>query len=63
MVARQQNVRRKLNPIRSEFNGKNVLLVDDSIVRGTTSSQIVQIARYGVISVPSRCLRLGWLTA
>ena len=42
-----QNVRRKLNPIRSEFNGKNILLVDDSIVRGTTSSQIVQIARYG----------------
>lgn len=42
---RQKNVRRKLNPIKSEFAGKHVLLVDDSIVRGTTSSQIVAIAR------------------
>ena len=42
---RKKTVRLKLNPIRSEFEGRNVLLVDDSIVRGTTSLQIVQMAR------------------
>ena len=42
---RKQSVRRKLNPIDLEFKGKNVLLVDDSIVRGTTSKQIIQMAR------------------
>lgn len=42
---RRQSVRRKLNAIDSEFVGKSVLLVDDSIVRGTTSEQIVQMAR------------------
>ncbi len=41
---RKKNVRRKLNPIRKEFAGKNVLLVDDSIVRGTTATQIVQVS-------------------
>lgn len=42
---RKNSVRRKLNAIPSEFRGKNVLLVDDSIVRGTTSEQIVEMAR------------------
>jgi amidophosphoribosyltransferase len=42
---RKQSVRRKLNPIDIEFKGKNVLLVDDSIVRGTTSQQIIKMAR------------------
>lgn len=42
---RARSVRRKLNPNPVEFEGKNVLLVDDSIVRGTTSKQILDIAR------------------
>ena len=42
---RKKSVRQKLNAMGSEFKGKNVLIVDDSIVRGTTSQQIVQMAK------------------
>lgn len=42
---RRSSVRRKLNAMATEFSGQNVLLVDDSIVRGTTSKEIVQMAR------------------
>jgi amidophosphoribosyltransferase len=42
---RERQVRRKLNAVDLEFRGKNVLLVDDSIVRGTTSAQIIDQAR------------------
>ena len=42
---RKKSVRRKLNILDLEFQGKNVLLVDDSIVRGTTSKKIIEMAR------------------
>ncbi len=42
---REKSVKQKLNAIGLEFEGKNVLLVDDSVVRGTTSEQIIQMAR------------------
>jgi len=42
---RKKSVRQKLNPVPLEFAGKNVLLIDDSIVRGTTCGQIIQMAR------------------
>ena len=42
---RKKSVRQKLNPIGTEFHGKNVMLVDDSIVRGTTCNEIIQMAR------------------
>lgn len=44
-AVRKKSVRQKLNPIGVEFKGKNVLIVDDSIVRGTTSHEIVNMAR------------------
>lgn len=44
-AVRKKSVRQKLNPIELEFRGKNVLLLDDSIVRGTTSEQIIEMAR------------------
>jgi amidophosphoribosyltransferase len=43
--ARRDSIRAKLNPIRAEFEGKNVIILDDSIVRGNTSRQMVKIAR------------------
>jgi amidophosphoribosyltransferase len=42
---RKRSVKQKLNAMGSEFRGKNILIVDDSIVRGTTSKEIVQMAR------------------
>ncbi|MGL3149217.1 amidophosphoribosyltransferase [Microbacterium sp. A82] len=51
-AVRKKSVRQKLNAMSTEFRGKNVLLIDDSIVRGTTSKQIIQMARdAGALSV------------
>ncbi|TET34385.1 MAG: amidophosphoribosyltransferase [Planctomycetota bacterium] len=59
---RRQSIRRKLNTINTEFGKKNVLLIDDSIVRGSTSAQIINLARqagakkvyFGSYSAPLR---------
>ncbi|CAG8463707.1 9233_t:CDS:10 [Acaulospora morrowiae] len=57
---RRENVRRKLNAMALEFAGKNVLIVDDSIVRGTTSKEIVQMARdAGAKKAGSHCFLSG----
>lgn len=51
-AVRKKSVRQKLNAMSAEFRGKRVLLIDDSIVRGTTSTQIIQMARdAGAVSV------------
>ncbi|MGM7667869.1 amidophosphoribosyltransferase [Microbacterium sp. A93] len=51
-AVRKKSVRQKLNAMSTEFRGKNVLLIDDSIVRGTTSKEIIQMARdAGALSV------------
>lgn len=51
-AVRKKSVRQKLNAMSTEFQGKHVLLIDDSIVRGTTSKQIIQMARdAGALSV------------
>jgi len=51
-AVRKRSVRQKLNAMSSEFKGKHVLLIDDSIVRGTTSKEIIQMARdAGAVSV------------
>ena len=58
---REMSVRRKLNAMPAVFEGKNILLVDDSIVRGTTMSQIVEmvgrVVSWGLVCGPRLLLR------
>ena len=54
---RKKSVRQKLNPVPLEFEGKNVMLVDDSIVRGTTCRQIIEMAREAGAQTGVLCLR------
>lgn len=62
--AREKAVELKLSPVRSEIEGKNILLVDDSIVRGTTSKKIISLLKkYGakdiILAITSPPLRYG----
>jgi adenine/guanine phosphoribosyltransferase-like PRPP-binding protein len=60
---RELSVRRKLNAMPAVFSGKKVLLVDDSIVRGTTMGQIVDMVRRAGAKKVRRLSKLFWLAS